>query len=84
MIGIMKKILVISIVKIPITLVGLIINWRRWRTRIKDYKDKSLKESWELTKLYVFEDIKREATHPITWISVAIIGIVIFLILILF
>ena len=75
----MKLILVISIVKIPLMLGAFIMNWRKWRTRMKDYKGKSLKESWELTKLYLIVDLKREATHPITWISVAIIGIVIFL-----
>ena len=80
----MKKILIISIVKAPLMLGALITNWRRWRTRIKDYKNRNLSESWELTKLYLIEDIKREATHPITWVSIAVIGIVIFLLFIFF
>jgi hypothetical protein len=80
----MKKFLIISIVKIPLTLGALITNWRKWRTRTKDYKNKNLRESWELTKLYIIEDIKREATHPFTWVSIAIIAIVIFLLFIFF
>ena len=80
----MKKILIISIVKIPLTLGALITNWKKWRTRTKDYKNKNLRESLELTKIYLIEDIKREATHPITWVSIGVIGIVIFLLFIFF